>query len=81
MSGQGCSRQPLAACGTNWPRAKSCRLRAARSGCAVKTVAASNRRFFGVGLANQLVADAHKLRLWVPSVLRTPARLTAGVNL
>jgi hypothetical protein len=50
MSGQGCSRQPLAACGTNWPRATSCRLRAARSGYAVKTVAASNRRVFGVGL-------------------------------
>jgi len=26
-------------------------------------------------------ADAHKLRLWMPSVLRTPARLTAGVSL
>jgi hypothetical protein len=25
-------------------------------------------------------ADAHKLRLWVPSVLRTPARLTASVR-
>jgi hypothetical protein len=50
MSGQGCSRQPLAACGTNWPRATSCRLRAARSGYAVKTVAASNCRAFGVGL-------------------------------
>jgi hypothetical protein len=50
MSGQGCSRQSLAACGANWPRATSWRLRAARSGYAVKTVAASNRRAFGVGL-------------------------------
>ena len=50
MSGQGCSRPSLAACGTNWPRATSCRLRAARSGYAVKTVAAPNHRVFGVGL-------------------------------
>ncbi len=29
------------------------------------------------GLTGQ--ADTHKLRLWVPSVLLTPARLTASV--
>jgi hypothetical protein len=50
MSRQGCSRQSLAAAPTNWPRATSCRLRAARSGYEVKAVAASNRRAFGVGL-------------------------------
>jgi len=64
MSGQGCSRQSLAAAQTNWPRATSCRLRAARNGYAVKTIAASNRRAFGVGLCSQTCCFAISLTNW-----------------